>query len=537
MRTILAAGVLAFALAPSASAAPFNLGNFVWHDANTNGIRDAGEPGVPGVTVQLVTADRKQILAQATTNASGGYSVAGEGPGAFRLRVLPPPGWQITRMDFGADDTEDSDVHPYGPDFRYTEPLAVAPNLISNTSLDVGLVQPTTTAPVGNLVWNDADGDGVQDGGEPGIAGVQVELWDAPKTTRLAVTTTSLLGIYAFDAPAPGLVRVRVIPPAGMEHTPKGAGEAATGSDVWAYGPDRSFSDPFHLGVCCGTTAIDAGLVQPVSPVQVGNRVWLDADADGIQDAGEAGVAGVVVELWDAARTQRLDTDVTDANGVYAVTGAVPGGFRLRVVAPGGHQYAPADAGGDDTVDSDVDGTSADAGWSHPFFLGSNVISVTNRDAGLVLPAALANVGNQLWLDLDYDGVREAGETSVQGATVELWDASMRELVDTDVTDANGVYWVEALVPGAYRVRVPLAADSGIAFTRKDAGADDLVDSDLHPWGAEHGFSAVIRLGSNVISSSSHDAGLLPQAVPEPAALGAIAALLALCCAGRRARG
>jgi len=33
----------------------------------------------------------------------------------------------------------------------------------------------------GNFVWDDLDQDGKQDAGEPGIAGVQVLLWTAPR--------------------------------------------------------------------------------------------------------------------------------------------------------------------------------------------------------------------------------------------------------------------------------------------------------------------------------------------------------------------
>lgn len=538
MRSLIGILVVVLALPGAAGAGLFNLGNLVWHDVNGNGVQEVGEPGVAGVVVQLVTADHKQLIDEATTNGSGSYTVVGQTPGAFRIRVSPPAGWEFARRAQGDSDQKDSDVNPDGPDWQYSEPYVAATNLISTSTVDVGLVQATTTVSVGDFVWNDLDGDGVQDGGEPGVAGVQVELWNATKTTRLAVTTTSLLGLYSFDAPAPSLARIRVIPPAGMEHAPQGLGDASDGSDVAATGPDRGFTDALPVATCCSTAAIDAGLLLPDAPATIGNRVWLDADADGIQDQGEAGVAGVTVELWDAARTRRLDTAVTNGTGSYSVTGNVPGGFRLRVVAPSGHQFAPDDAGIDDLVDSDIDATTTDAGWSAPFFLAGNVISTTSRDAGLVLPVNPVIIGNQLWLDADYDGLREAGEPSVQGLTVELWNASMTELIATDTTDAGGLYALDGLAPGAYRIRVPLAENAGIAFTLKDADVNDLIDSDVNPWGDDLGFSDVLWIASNVLSISKEDAGLLPQEVPEPGSLGGAAALLALgaCVVTRRAR-
>lgn len=41
----------------------------------------------------------------------------------------------------------------------------------------------------------------------------------------------------------------------------------------------------------------DLELVVDAAPIEVGNRVWLDADGDGIQDAGEVGIDGVAVQL------------------------------------------------------------------------------------------------------------------------------------------------------------------------------------------------------------------------------------------------
>ena len=32
------------------------------------------------------------------------------------------------------------------------------------------------------------------------------------------------------------------------------------------------------------------------TPARIGDRVWLDGNANGVQDAGEAGVSGVTIE-------------------------------------------------------------------------------------------------------------------------------------------------------------------------------------------------------------------------------------------------
>jgi hypothetical protein len=54
-----------------------------------------------------------------------------------------------------------------------------------------------TTAAIGDFVWEDIDGDGVQDAGEPGIENVTVTLQDDNGNT-LATTTTDATGFYEF---------------------------------------------------------------------------------------------------------------------------------------------------------------------------------------------------------------------------------------------------------------------------------------------------------------------------------------------------
>jgi hypothetical protein len=60
----------------------------------------------------------------------------------------------------------------------------------------------------------------------------------------------------------------------------------------------------------------DIELICDQAPVQIGNRVWLDSDRDGIQDAGENPIAGVTVRLYDSTGNL-AGTAVTDAQGNY----------------------------------------------------------------------------------------------------------------------------------------------------------------------------------------------------------------------------
>ena len=121
------------------------------------------------------------------------------------------------------------------------------------------------------------------------------------------------------------------------------------------------------------------------TPINVGNFVWHDLNADGRQDAGEPGLAGITVQLWNSAKTQLIDTAVTNASGNYALTAPTPGDYRVRVVLPSaGDQFSPKDnAAAGDHVDSDINPSGASLGFTDIFTFASNVISITIIDAGL----------------------------------------------------------------------------------------------------------------------------------------------------------
>ena len=61
--------------------APLEIGNFVWFDANENGIQDPAEPPLENVGVSLVDLTTNTTVATAKTSAQGKYVFASEGTG------------------------------------------------------------------------------------------------------------------------------------------------------------------------------------------------------------------------------------------------------------------------------------------------------------------------------------------------------------------------------------------------------------------------------------------------------------------------
>ena len=85
------------------------------------------------------------------------------------------------------------------------------------------------------------------------------------------------------------------------------------------------------------------------------NFFWEDLDRDGIQDAGEPGVADVTVTLQTPTG---ILTTTTDANGLYLFTDVIPGDYFIKFAPPPGltqqYKISPPDQGSSDLQDSDV---------------------------------------------------------------------------------------------------------------------------------------------------------------------------------------
>lgn len=262
------------------------------------------------------------------------------------------------------------------------------------------------------------------------------------------------------------------------------------------------------------------------TPINIGNFVWDDLDQDGRQDAGEPGLSGVTVQLWNSTKSQLIDSTTTNGSGNYTVVAPVPGDYRVRVVLPSiNDSFSPKDlAGGDNTLDSDINPTGTHLGFTDIFTLANNVISTTIWDAGIIkyrtptptrTPTPI-NIGNFVWDDLDQDGRQDIGEPGLSGVTVQLWNSSKSQLIDSTTTNGSGNYTVVAPIPGDYRIRVVLPSVNDSFSPKDQAGGDDTQDSDINPSGPDVGFTGIFNLANNVISTTLWDAGIIKYRTPTP---------------------
>ncbi len=89
-------------------------------------------------------------------------------------------------------------------------------------------------------------------------------------------------------------------------------------------------------------------------PVSIGSTVFIDANNNGVQEAGEAGIADQTVTLYAADGTTVIATTTTDTNGNYLFTGLAPGDYRVGMNAPTAYPTSSTDIA-TSTADNDTD--------------------------------------------------------------------------------------------------------------------------------------------------------------------------------------
>ncbi len=151
----------------------------------------------------------------------------------------------------------------------------------------------------------------------------------------------------------------------------------------------RGVSRP-QAGQPGGTLKCDIGAYEraPESGT-VGDFVWRDTNGDGVQDAGEPGIAGVTVTLRIGCAAGNALTTTTDSAGAYHFANLASGNYQLEFIRPAGFSFSPRYAGGDFLVDSNPD---PETGLDACRFLAAGQTRDA-LDAGLVPDTAVAGLG------------------------------------------------------------------------------------------------------------------------------------------------
>ena len=300
-------------------------------------------------------------------------------------------------------------------------------------------------ATVGDRVWNDTNQNNVQDPGEPGIDGIRVDLY-LVGGAQVNSSYTANGGLYRFDNLSGGDesygLRVTAPPLHNVVAANQGDDDAAD-SDVDAAG----WFTPFTVPAAQTDLTLDAGLVPPAS---FEGTVWGDADADGIQDAGENGRDGVAVELLNGDGVVLRNTQTANG-GVYRFMNLSSGTYRLRFRPPAGLFFTARDQGTNDALDSDPDSAT---GVTAPVTLLPGQNDVT-RDAGLAARTAFTGTALR---DVVENGLKDEFDSPLYPWTV-FADGNGNDVLDAGEawtsTDEAGNYTLQ-VPPGTHRVSTVL---------------------------------------------------------------------------------
>lgn len=281
-----------------------------------------------------------------------------------------------------------------------------------------------------------------------GAAGAQDTTSDRD-TTSMWSASLSTLGDQTFALNATGLTAVQ-----GWYSAPA----SNYGVTIQNYSSGTS-GDYFVFDSREGARPPTLIIAYTANTPSIGDRVWYDADSDGIQDVGEFGLRGIIVNLRNNSNGSLVATTTTNSAGLYSFSNPPSGTYYIEFIAPTGYVISAIDQGGDDNLDSDAavatgrtasfswtaGGTadvSLDAGMSRVCTTITSRVN-SNPDDGqeIVATGNVTHNGNTLPIASGataiYWATRFQNINIPQGATIVRADITFRST--TDQSGVNGV--------------------------------------------------------------------------------------------------
>jgi protocatechuate 3,4-dioxygenase beta subunit len=372
-------------LASGASASEKNFGNYqlgsiggtAFRDFNGNGVLDGADPAISGWRIRLTGPKADSAL----TDAAGTFLFSGLKPGVYSIAEVPQSEWG-----------QSYPISPASHAIALTSGSTVAGRNFGNYHV----------SSIAGTKFNDLNGNGVKDGGEPGVVGWLIRLSGAQSGSQ----STDSSGNFLFANLRPGAYTVS---------------EATRSTWDQTY-PAAPGTHGFTITDSSTVTGKDFGNFQHGS---ISGSVFNDTDADAVKDSGEVGLSSWLIRL--SKDGVQLDSATTGAGGAYSFTGLSAGTYVLsESVISGWTQSAPATPG------------------TQTVFMTSGA-AVTGANFGNFQRGSIAGTE---FNDLNGNGVKEIGEAGLVGWLVRLSQGGVQK--DSTLTNAAGTYAFSNLVPGTY---------------------------------------------------------------------------------------
>lgn len=384
-------------------------------DANDNGLMDAGEGGLVGTVVRLMSEEGEHFAQ--TIEADGNFCFDAVMPGRYYLQYQLPESGVVARTAKGGNQLTGDNVGASGWfNFKtgdtYQAPLA--------GGLLLGTISGTT--------YRDSNANGLVEAGEATLSGVSLTLTPSRADLEELSVTTGVDGTFLLSALRPDDYTLTL-------SFPDGLGLSRTDSLTLPLEKGQR-TQTISLPLAMGDSYTEQAL-GGVLPAGLTGILWLDENNDGVMGTDEARPAGETVTVVDEADGSVAATLTTDANGVFATEGLVPGRYTVSYGLREG--IIPAKTG-DSTFSAGTDALT---------MTGLLLEERTTR-ADLRLGVLRLNVMDGLvWVD-------RGGEIlPLPGATVTLSDPA-GTLLQTVTTAEDGLYAFSELMPGEYVIGVTL---------------------------------------------------------------------------------
>ncbi len=406
----------------------------VYEDANNNGVRDEVGTGINGASVTFSGTD---FLGQAVsftlnTDASGNV-VFGAGetlrPGTYTVRENAQPA--------GFLDGTDTDGSLGNGDASVNDVISSI-ELPQGTPANSYLFGELLAATISGNVYNDANNDGLFVG-ETGVGSVFVTLNGTNDLGAIAPVTiqTAADGSYSFGNLRPGTYTVTEAQPAGFLDGTDTAG--AIGGGVAVNGAtDSDAINSIMLTSGLVSAGNNFGEVQANS---LSGSVYFDLDNDGVRDAGENGIAGVVVTLTGTDdRGNAINIPgTTIANGSYSFSSLRPGTYIITETQPA-------------LFNDGIDTLGTASGTLGNDVLSDIILVSGNSATGYLFGERGTTITGTVFRDVDKAGDLDAGtDPGIGGVTITLRDGS-NNIVATTVTLADGSYVFNNVIAGNYTI-------------------------------------------------------------------------------------
>ncbi|MBC2311847.1 SdrD B-like domain-containing protein [Listeria booriae] len=391
-----------------------SVSDVMFEDLNGNTSQDSGEKGVAGIKVELRNT-QGELIASTTTGADGRYTFSDVSDGQYYIHVdlasIPKNEKVYTTEGINGADGNSS---------YFT---------VSNGNAITGFhfgFYPQQGA-IQSYVYNDANGNGQKDGGEAGISGVHIALYNEAGA-KVADATTDSAGAYHFDALDPGRYYAKADIPADYKYQSSTYFGTDGTTGYFSVASQQTIHNELNLGLHTLDNSAVSGKVTDAST--------------------GAGLANTRVELHDV-QGNLVDAQQTDANGNYNFTNVSEGNYYTKVIIPSGYEYASSNGYGNDG--------------------NSNYIQLNgeNTATGYSIALKKQETNNSAISGKVTDATTGAG---LPNTRVELHDVQ-GNTIDAQQTDASGNYNFTGLAAGDYYTKVVIP--SGYDFASSNGYGSD----------------------------------------------------------------